>query len=437
MTGRSESVGQPQAARHVALTVDQEPAGLELVVVVTAGHLGGRRERLHCTEVLAVRLVLGARLQEVAEGGSRRGRRQSVVHGPVEPARRAPAGEVVALLQRRLADGARRLVEERPVVVLELLAGGHGARGDGDQVAAVVDPRHVGVAAVVDEAQRGADGAAQLDGVRFVVGVSAGLLGRHQLAQLEAVAGAALQVAQQQGGQLQLLRLVQLGRRAQLSQQQTAQQVNGQRAAPDGVDDGAERAVGHLVEHCAVVERVVRVGRVDAGDVVGVAAGQVRPESRQAGRQRDPRHHQRHGRQAAVAQVLQNAALGPVEAAPGGLSAGGATEHHGGALRARHRRQRAAAAVLTVGLPPVRAQRPGVRRVGDDDRACGRHSRPVSSICILILLFTTLFCVTGWRIVDNQLNSTFGNRHSLQPIGYSLLVGISAKEIGLQLAILH
>ena len=30
---------------------------------------------------------------------------------------------------------------------------------------------------------------------------------------------------------------------------------------------------------------------------------------------------------------------------------------------------------------------------------------------------TTPFCVTGWPIVDNQLNSTFGNRHSLQPIG--------------------
>ena len=29
----------------------------------------------------------------------------------------------------------------------------------------------------------------------------------------------------------------------------------------------------------------------------------------------------------------------------------------------------------------------------------------------------TPFCVTGWPIVDNQLNSTFGNRHSLQPIG--------------------
>ena len=27
------------------------------------------------------------------------------------------------------------------------------------------------------------------------------------------------------------------------------------------------------------------------------------------------------------------------------------------------------------------------------------------------------FCITGWPIVDNQLNSTFGNRHSLQPIG--------------------
>ena len=38
-------------------------------------------------------------------------------------------------------------------------------------------------------------------------------------------------------------------------------------------------------------------------------------------------------------------------------------------------------------------------------------------VCILPLGFTTPFCVTGWPIVDNQLNSTFGNRHSLQPIG--------------------
>ena len=32
-------------------------------------------------------------------------------------------------------------------------------------------------------------------------------------------------------------------------------------------------------------------------------------------------------------------------------------------------------------------------------------------------LTSTPFCVTGWPIVDNQLNSTFGNSHSLQPIG--------------------
>ena len=36
---------------------------------------------------------------------------------------------------------------------------------------------------------------------------------------------------------------------------------------------------------------------------------------------------------------------------------------------------------------------------------------------IMALRHTTPFCVTGWPIVDNQLNSTFGNRHSLQPIG--------------------
>ena len=34
-----------------------------------------------------------------------------------------------------------------------------------------------------------------------------------------------------------------------------------------------------------------------------------------------------------------------------------------------------------------------------------------------LLTRSTPFCVTGWPIVDNQLNSTFGNRHSLQPIG--------------------
>ena len=31
--------------------------------------------------------------------------------------------------------------------------------------------------------------------------------------------------------------------------------------------------------------------------------------------------------------------------------------------------------------------------------------------------FPTPFCVTEWRIADNYLNGTFGNRHSEQPIG--------------------
>ena len=38
-------------------------------------------------------------------------------------------------------------------------------------------------------------------------------------------------------------------------------------------------------------------------------------------------------------------------------------------------------------------------------------------LCYLPYIGTTPFCITGWPIVDNQLNDTFGNRHSTLPIG--------------------